>query len=125
MHCIQPPILAKLLLTILFGLIMTGCGSAATPSPAAAIQTATFTSLPTGTISPPTETPTPIPCPADPEQWDLVEVAPNNNYKRIEPACAYDGLSRTVAWLYAIRQGYSRKEAAQKLEFDEFPVEYF
>ena len=69
--------------------------------------------------------PTPIPeavgCPTDPESWDLLEVYPGDNYKRIEPNCVYEGLSRAVAWHMLERLGYAKLEAAEQLNLPDIP----
>lgn len=61
-------------------------------------------------------------CPHDPSDWSLVDVFISPNYKLIQPVCVYDGLERSVSWALAIRQGYSRLEAAQLLGFDDLPM---
>lgn len=61
-------------------------------------------------------------CPRDPSDWSLVDVFISQNYKLIQPACVYDGLERSVSWALAIRQGYSRQEAARLLGFEEIPM---
>lgn len=80
----------------------------------------------------PTEVPTSLPptatqeaCPSNPDDWNLVDVIPNDNYKRIEPTCVYEGLERTVAWYMAIKSGYTVTEANQALGFSESPMEQF
>jgi hypothetical protein len=60
-------------------------------------------------------------CPNDPEAWSLLDVYPGDNYKRIEPACVYDGLSKTVAWHMLERSGYTKTEAAELLDFHVLP----
>ena len=57
------------------------------------------------TISTSVVLPTPIPqtttteaCPSDSSQWELVDVKPNDNMKKISPSCVYDALGRSVAW---------------------------
>jgi len=96
------------------------------PVSAALFPTSTPTLRPTWTPTPlpPTATPTVTlePCPTDPEGWTLVDVVPGDNYKRIEPTCAYAGLERAVAWALAINLGYTRAEAAQALGFETFPM---
>ena len=62
-------------------------------------------------------------CPIDPESWTLLDVYPGDNYKRIEPSCVYEGLSRTVAWHLLERLGYTKLEAAEQLDFTEVPWE--
>jgi hypothetical protein len=79
----------------------------------------TNTPLPTDTPQP---TATELPCPIDPEQWVLADAGPENNLKKITPACVYNGLARTVGWALAISEGYSRQEAAGTLGFDELPM---
>ena len=75
---------------------------------------------------PPTSTPEPTAvtesCPTDPADWTLVEGLPGTEFMRIEPACIYEGLERTVAWSLAIREGYSRQAAADVLGFEKMPI---
>lgn len=81
----------------------------------------------TVSVSPtPTPEPTPAPeaCPTDPDQWDLVDVEPGHNYKRIQPACVYEGLERTVAWVLGIKMGLSRQEVSDALGFERAPMHY-
>jgi hypothetical protein len=87
----------------------------------AAVATIHYVTSPT----PPKEpTPTPETCPSDPAGWQLVDSGiPGDNLERIEPACVYDGLGRTIAWVLAIREGYSRAEAAQALGFTQPPAQ--
>ena len=80
----------------------------------AAITTPAAPSLPS---------PTPEACPSDPGDWKLIEVFPGDNLGRIEPACVYDGLGRTIAWVLAIREGYSRADASQSLGFTQPPAQ--
>ena len=69
-------------------------------------------------------TTTPETCPSDPVVWQFVSSGiPGDNLERIEPACVYDGLGRTIAWVLAIREGYSRAEAAQALGFTQPPAQ--
>jgi hypothetical protein len=68
-----------------------------------------------------TATPDAAGCPADPERWRLVDVYRGDNYKRVEPACVYDGLAKAVAWQLLERLGYSKPEAAEQLGFNELP----
>ena len=81
----------------------------------AAVATIRYETSPT----PPREpVPTSEACPSDPGGWQFVASGiPGDNLERIEPACVYDGLGRTIAWVLAIREGYSRAEASQALEF--------
>jgi hypothetical protein len=77
--------------------------------------------VPVQTSEPPVEK-RPVTCPTDPADWSLADATIHMNYKTIQPACVYAGLERTVAWVLAVRSGYSRDEAAQTLGFDEFPM---
>jgi hypothetical protein len=61
-------------------------------------------------------------CPTDPAEWNLVEGLPGTVYQRIEPACVYEGLERTVAFVVGITEGYSRQEVADALGFDKLPM---
>ncbi|MAT96663.1 MAG: hypothetical protein CL608_05925 [Anaerolineaceae bacterium] len=72
---------------------------------------------------PPVPTETPAPCASNPAEWSLLDIPLSENYKRLSPACAYAGLERTVAWVLAIHQGYSRAEATEALGFDAIPME--
>jgi hypothetical protein len=76
---------------------------------------------PSSMVAPPTQHPTPEACPLDPKEWQLLEIAPNDNFKRITPFCVYDGLARTVAWDLLRVSGYSAPEATEALGFGEFP----
>lgn len=85
-------------------------------------QTAAFTpNPPIATPLPPTPTVTAEACPTNPDEWDLVEIDPGNHLKRIEPACVYDGLTRTVAWSLLAHMGYTEAEAAGMMGFAEIP----
>lgn len=66
--------------------------------------------------------PTAIGCPVDAEEWSLSDVVISINYKLIQPACVYEGLSHTVAWALAVRNGYSHEQARQLLGFSELPM---
>jgi hypothetical protein len=61
-------------------------------------------------------------CPSDPADWSLADIVIDMNYKTIQPACVYTDLGKTVAWVMAIRSGYSRADAQALLGFDEMPV---
>jgi len=61
-------------------------------------------------------------CPNDPAEWAFADAAVDMNYKVIQPACVYAGLERTIAWVLALRSGYSRSEARDALGFDEMPI---
>jgi hypothetical protein len=50
-----------------------------------------------------------------------LEVYPDDNFKRIEPACVYQGLARTVAWHMMARFGYTKPEATARLGFSMLP----
>jgi hypothetical protein len=65
---------------------------------------------------------TPEACPSDPEDWTMTEIAPGDVLLRIEPACVYQGLERTVAFSLGITQGYSRQEVADILGFEKLPM---
>ena len=51
----------------------------------------------------------------------MVEVFPGDHYRRIEPACVYEGLSRTAAWMLLERLGHSKLAAAELLQFQSVP----
>lgn len=61
-------------------------------------------------------------CPTDPADWSLVPTYISRNYNLIQPACVYLGLEKTIAWALAVREGFSRAEAAQELGFPEMPM---
>ena len=87
----------------------------------AAVATINYNALPT---SPQKPTPTPEACPSDPGDWQLVGSGiQGDTLERIEPACVYASLGRTIAWVLAIREGYSRSEAAQALGFTQPPAQ--
>jgi hypothetical protein len=80
--------------------------------------------LPEETIEvPPVPTATQEPCTSNSAKWSLLDIPLSENYKRISPACAYEGLERTIAWVLAIHAGYSRAEASDALGFDMIPME--
>ncbi len=72
----------------------------------------------------PTQVPSPaaVECPTDPAKWSLSPVYEGTLYDVIQPACVYQGLEKTVAWALAVREGYSRAEATQRLGFAEMPM---
>lgn len=85
---------------------------------------------PSPTTAPPTEastvvpfdqTPTAVACPDDPSAWELLDIARNDNFKKINPPCVYEGLARTVAWDFLQVVGYSASEATKMLGFTDFP----
>ncbi len=107
----------RILSLILIITFLTAC----TPAPTAA-PTATATFQPTATTTltpspvPPTPTPTnePAECWQNSSTWALVDVFEGDNYKALEPACAYEGLEKTVAWLIIYHNmGYTSEEAAE------------
>ena len=65
---------------------------------------------------------TPEACPSDPVDWVLLDMPLSKNYKSLSPACVYTELERTVAWVLAINEGYSRKEATEALSFSSMPM---
>jgi hypothetical protein len=85
-----------------------------TPVPLEFTPEATLAPEPTQTVS--------AACPVDPTDWAFLDVMPNDNFKRIEPACVYKGLGKSVAWAMAVRSGYTRAEAAHDLGFADFPM---
>jgi len=87
----------------------------------AAVATIHYATSPTLPLVP---TLTPEACPSDPGGWQLADSGVlGDSLERIEPACVYDGLGRTIAWVLAIREGYSRAEAAQSLGFTQPPAQ--
>ena len=63
-----------------------------------------------------------IHCPTDSADWSLTPTFVSDNYQVIQPACVYQGLEKTIAWALAIREGYSRAEAAEALGFTRIPM---
>jgi len=61
-------------------------------------------------------------CPIDSSKWSLTPTYISENYQVIQPACVYQGLEKTIAWALAVREGYSRAEATQRLGFTEMPM---
>jgi len=87
----------------------------------AAVATIRYETSPTSTQG---SAPTPEACPSDPGGWQFVDSGIlGDSLERIEPACVYDGLGRTIAWVLAIREGYSRDEAVQALGFTQPPAQ--
>ena len=87
-------------------------------------QPSSITALPaepSSTAIPPAQSPTPEACSLDPKEWELIEIAQNDNFKRIAPPWVYDGLARTVAWDLLRVLGYSTPEATEMLGFTGFP----
>jgi len=87
------------------------------PSPTIAPTTEPSTAVPSAQPS------TPETCPEDPSAWDLLDIARNDNFKRIAPPCVYDGLARTVAWDLLRVMGYSATEAADMMDFVDLPLQ--
>lgn len=85
---------------------------------------------PSSSSVPPTATPLSIsaeimstPCPTGPEQWTLADLSISDNFKRIYPACVYDGLAKAVAWAIANQSlGFTGVEAAQTLGLSAAPL---
>jgi len=61
-------------------------------------------------------------CPTDPAEWSFTPTYASRNYGIIQPACVYMGLEKTIAWALAVREGYSRAEATERLGFTEMPM---
>jgi hypothetical protein len=80
------------------------------------------TAVPAASAEPTQEAVTEEPCPIDPAKWVFTDTLPGVNFKRIEPACVYEGLGQSVAWALAVRSGYTRAEAAEALGFADFPM---
>ena len=76
---------------------------------------------PTATPMPPSPTATADVCPTNPDEWNLVEIDPGSQLKRIEPGCVYGGLARTVAWNLLAHMGYTETEAAGMMGFAGIP----
>lgn len=84
-------------------------------------ELAGFVAAPENITTP--STPEAVDCPTNPESWDLLDVYPGDNYKRIEPNCVYEGLSKAVAWHLLERLGYTKLEAAEQLGLPDIPWE--
>lgn len=67
-------------------------------------------------------TATPEPCPSNPTDWAFLDMPLSKNYKSLSPACVYTELERTVAWVLATNEGYSRAEATRTLDFSAMPM---
>ncbi len=117
-------VLAGLILLLL--LILAACAALehksvmdevqGTPAPVEVTPEATPSQEPTETAAKSAS------CPTDPAQWVFQEALPDDNLKRIEPACVSQGLEKAVAWALAVRSGYSRAEAAKALGFADLPM---
>ncbi len=85
-------------------------------------QTLTLTpNPPTATPLPPSPTVPAEACSTSPDEWTLIEIDPGAHLKRIEPACVYDGLARTVAWSLLAHMGYTEAAAAEMMVFARIP----
>ena len=91
-------------------------------SPAEIAETPVFAPLTETAIPKATPTNTPEACPSDPADWALLDMLLSKNYKLLSPACVYTELERTVAWVLAISEGYSRAEATEALGFSAMPM---
>ena len=91
-------------------------------SPAEIAETPVF--APSIATDTPEAIPTNIPeaCSSNPTDWVLIDMPLSKNYKSLNPACVYAELERTVAWVLAINEGYSRAEATEKLGFSSLPM---
>jgi len=83
------------------------------PSPTTALPTDASTVVPSDH--------TPVACPDDPNAWEFLDITRNDNFKKIDPPCVYDGLARTVAWDLLKVVGYSAPEAAEMLGVSDLP----
>jgi hypothetical protein len=86
---------------------------AETPVFAPLTKTAIPDAIPTNTLEA---------CPSAPVDWVLLDMPLSKNYKSFSPACVYAELERTVAWVLATNEGYSRVEATEKLGFSAMPM---
>jgi hypothetical protein len=86
------------------------------------VETPIFAPLTETTIPKAIPTNTPEACPSNPADWAFLDTPLSKNYKGISPACVYKELERTVAWVLAINEGYSRAEAREKLGFSAMPM---
>ncbi len=91
-------------------------------SPAEIAETPVFASLTETAIPEVMPSNTPEACPSDSADWALLDTPLSKNYKSISPACVYTELERTVAWILATGEGYSRAEATEKLGFSAMPM---
>jgi len=91
-------------------------------SPVEIAETPIFAPLTETAIPETTPTNTPEACPSDSTDWALLDTPLSKNYKALSPACAYTELERTVAWVLAISEGYSRVEATERLDFSAMPM---
>jgi len=91
-------------------------------SPADIAETPVFAPLRETAIPDAIPTNTPEACPSAPVDWVLLDMPLSKNYKSLSPACVYAELERTVAWVLAINEGYSRVGATEKLGFSAMPM---
>jgi hypothetical protein len=91
----------------------------ATPIPVNTIVPATFETTPS---QPAIVEPYEPGCPTDPAKWSFADPVIPQNYKIIQPGCVYLGLEKTIAWALAVREGYSRAQATERLGFSEMPM---
>ena len=91
-------------------------------SPVEIAETPVFAPFAETAIPETTPTNTPEACPSDPAEWVLLDMPLSKNYKSLSPACVYAELERTVAWVLAISEGYSRVEATERLDFSAMPM---
>ena len=91
-------------------------------SPTDSAETPVFAPLTETAIPDAIPTNTPEACPSAPVDWVFLDMPLSKNYKSLSPACVYTELERTVAWVLAINEGYSRAEATEKLGFSAMPM---
>lgn len=91
-------------------------------SPADIVETPVFAPLTETTIPEAIPTNTPEACPSDSADWALLDMPLSKNYKSLSPVCVYAELERTVAWVLAISEGYSRADATEMLGFSAMPM---
>jgi hypothetical protein len=91
-------------------------------SPAEIAETPIFAPLTETAIPETIPTNTPEACPSDPDNWTLLDMPLSKNYKSLSPACVYTELERTVAWVLAISEGFSRAEVTEALGFSAMPM---
>jgi hypothetical protein len=91
-------------------------------SPAEIAEIPVFVPLTETAIPEVIPTNTPEACPSDPADWALLDMPLSKNYKSLSPTCIYAELERTMAWVLAINEGYSRAEATEALRFSAMPM---
>jgi hypothetical protein len=108
-----------LIVVVTAGTVRANATRAVVESGPQPLPSVTATSLPEPTI----QTSAVDGCPKDPAQWNFVDVSPDSNYKRIEPACVYDNLARTVAWrILSSAYGYDIADAGNMLGFGSYSL---